>query len=389
MWNYVRYLLMTALMLLTIVSFLVAGPWLWLGFCLTLAGVIGGDAIAGSDLKEPDYQHPWLLNIMLYLNLPLLLAMLAAFAWMLGSPGTDFLSLGAFVMSLSGWDMQAARAALTGWHLLGGVLSCGLLIALSGTNVGHELTHRTWDKMAMGFGRWMLAMSCDASFAIEHVYGHHLHVATYKDPATARRGENTYAFILRSTVYSYLSAWEIEKNRLAKHGLSVWSWRNRMHSGNLMSLTYFVAFYIAAGWMGVGLFLAASLWGKSLLEFVNYMEHYGIVRVPGTKVETRHSWNANQRISGYVLYNLTRHSGHHAQGDEPFWQARPYPDAPMLHYGYLTMIVLTMCPPLYKKMMVPKLKDWDARYANAQERELAREANARSGMGQLMGTASA
>jgi hypothetical protein len=293
------------------------------------------------------------------------------------------------VKSLSGWDMQVARATITSGNLVGGVLTCGLLIALAGTNVGHELTHRTWDKTAMIIGRWMLAMSCDASFAIEHVYGHHLNIATKKDPATARRGENTYAFIIRSTIFSYLSAWEIEKTRLAKRGLSVWSWHNRMHAGNLMSLTYFIGFYLAAGWLGVGAFLAASLWAKSLLEFVNYMEHYGIVRVPGTKVEPRHSWNANQRISGYVLYNLTRHSNHHAEGDAPFWRLSPYPDSPMMKYGYLTMIVFTMVPPLYRKMMIPKLKDWDQRFATPAERKLAQEANAASGIPELMTVASA
>lgn len=390
MWKYIRYFMMPGLLLATIAGFMLGGPWLWLGFCLTLVVVVGGDAIAGKDLKTPVYGQRWIFNfVQMFLNFSLLLAMLAVFAWMLGAEGTDVLGLGAFVQSQSGWDMQAARATISGWDIVGGVLGLGLLIATAGTANGHDLTHRTWDKTAMLVGRWMLAMSCDASFAIEHVYGHHVNIGTLKDPATAKRGENAYAFVIRSTIYSYLSAWRIEKERLAKRGLSVWSWRNRMHTGNLMSLTYFVGFYLAAGWFGVGVFLVASLWAKSLLEYVNYMEHYGIVRVPGTKVEPRHSWNANQRISGFVLFNLTRHSHHHAEADVPFWELRPYPDAPMLKYGYLTMIIITMVPPLYRSMMTPKLRDWDKRFASPAERKLAQEANAASGIPELMNAASA
>lgn len=178
MLKYVRYLLMTGVILTTIAGIAMGGIGLWLGFVLTLILVVGGDAVTGSDLTEPDYRKGWVLDFLLYLTLPLLLVLLAIFAWMLGAAGTDWLGMGAAVHSLTGWDMQAARAATNGWHILGGVLSTGLMVALGGTNVGHELTHRTWDKSAMIFGRWMLAMSADASFAIEHVYGHHLHVAT-------------------------------------------------------------------------------------------------------------------------------------------------------------------------------------------------------------------
>ena len=390
MWKYIRYFMMPTLLVATIAGFMLGGQWLWFGFCLILVGVVGGDAIAGRDLKTPVYNQTWIFNfVQMVLNFTLLLVMLIVFAWMLGRPGSDFLGLGMFVKSLSGWDMQVARAATSGWDIAGGVLSCGLLGATSGTANGHDLTHRTWDKTAMLIGRWMLAISGDASFAIEHVYGHHVNVGTPKDPATAKRGENIYAFVIRSTVFSYLSAWKIEKERLAKRGLPVWSWRNRMHTGNLMTLTYFVLFYLAAGWFGVCIYLITMLWTKSILEFVNYFEHYGIVRVPGTKVEPRHSWNSNQRISGFVLYNLTRHSHHHAEADVPFWELRPYPDAPMLNYGYLTMILIGLVPPLYKRMMIPKLKDWDQHFATPAERKLAKDANLASGIPDLMNTVSA
>ena len=127
--------------------------------------------------------------------------------------------------------------------------------------------------------------------------------------------------------------------------------------------------------------------GKALLEIVNYMEHYGLVRDPEAPVAPRHSWNTNRRISSWTMLQLTRHSHHHAEGEVPFQDLAPYPEAPMMVQGYLTTILLTLVPPLWHALMVPKLRDWDARFANAAERRLADEANRRSGLPGLSATA--
>ena len=131
-------------------------------------------------------------------------------------------------------------------------------------------------------------------------------------------------------------------------------------------------------------FVSTMIWGRSLLEFVNYLEHYGLVRAPQAPVKPHHSWNSNKRMSAFVLYNLTRHSHHHAEGDLPFWRLEPYPEAPMLHFGYLTTIAITMVPPLWHRLMIPKLKEWDQRYASPEERRLAAAQNAASGLRGLM-----
>ena len=113
---------------------------------------------------------------------------------------------------------------------------------------------------------------------------------------------------------------------------------------------------------------SSSLYGKSWLELINYVEHYGIVRVPGAPVEPRHSWNCNRRISGYLLYNLTRHSHHHAMGEKPFWQLRAYPDTPTMPLGYLGMVLIALIPPLWDRVMIPMVLAWDARFAPRQRR---------------------
>ena len=48
--------------------------------------------------------------------------------------------------------------------------------------------------------------------------------------------------------------------------------------------------------------------------------------------------------------------------------------------GYLTTIVVAMIPPLWHHLMTPKVLAWDRDHATAAERELARQANQRSGL---------
>ena len=385
--KYLRYFTMWALLVVTSLGFTLGEGWMWLGYLVTMVLVIGGDALAGDDLTEPEYRHTWLLNLQLYGSLPLLLLMLAPLAWMCGSSG-DWLRIGAFAQSTFGWDLFAARSRTGAFDLFGGAMSAGLIVATAGTNIGHELTHRTWSPAAQIVGRWMLAMTCDTSFSIEHVYGHHTYIGTPRDPATARRGENAWAFVVRSVIGQSKSAWQLEKERLAKKSLSVWSWRSRMPRGIAMSMVFFAAFYWAGGVTGLLVYALTAVWGRSLLEFVNYMEHYGLVRVPVTPVQSHHSWNTNRRISAFVLYNLTRHSHHHAEGDAPFWKLKPYPQAPLLPFGYLTTIFITMIPPLWHRIMVPRLRHWDEHYASPAERRLAAEQNANSGLPGLRDTSS-
>jgi alkane 1-monooxygenase len=108
------------------------------------------------------------------------------------------------------------------------------------------------------------------------------------------------------------------------------------------------------------------------------MEHYGMVRDPATPVHPRHSWNTNRRISSWSMFNLTRHSHHHAEGEVPFQKLRPIPNAPMMIGGYLTTIVVALVPPLWHAIMTPKVLAWDRDFASPRERELAAAANARS-----------
>jgi alkane 1-monooxygenase len=221
-----------------------------------------------------------------------------------------------------------------------------LHISTMGTNVGHELTHRKREKFDMFIGNWLLALSWDCTFAVEHVYGHHKNVGLKDDPATASRNESLYMFIIRGTLKAHKDAWKIEIDRLKRSSSYPFSLKNKMILGYFRSaILSFIAFSIG-GYVGLLIFILWGFIAKSYLETINFIEHYGLVRVPGEPVMPRHSWNSNHVLSSY-------------------------PDAPTLPYGYLhCLYVAFFVPFLFKKMMKPKLKEWDENFASEKEKEI-------------------
>lgn len=380
--HYLKYFSFHAVGLFCALSLLAGGAWISAGLVVVVAFYVLGDAFGGDDVSTPNLRYGGILTAQLWLALPLIATIAFVSVWSVSSG--DFLGFGQMVTGLSGYDVLAARAATNPWHHLAGVLTTGLMIGLVGTIPAHELTHRTWDPISMALGRWMLAFSFDTIFSIEHVYGHHRYVSTTHDPATAPRGRNVYAHVVISTVKGNISAWEIECERLKNKRLPIWSWHNAVIRGHLMSVLLVVAAGFVGGPLGAAYFTLCALWGKALLEIVNYMEHYGMVRDPETPVQPHHSWNTNRRLSSWTTFNLTRHSHHHAQGEVPYQDLRPYPDAPMMIGGYLTTIIVALIPPLWHHLMTPKILDWDRRFATPEERRLAAIANSESGIPALM-----
>ena len=245
-----------------------------------------------------------------------------------------------------------------------------------GTVAGHELTHRKKNKFDMFIGNWLLALSWDCTFAIEHVYGHHKNVCLSNDPASAKRGENLYVFIFRAIVQEQKDAWKIEFDHLQRRGFNPYGIHNKMIIGYLRSLLITIGAYFIGGSIGMLFYLLCAFVAKSLLEVINYTEHYGLVREPNKPICTRHSWNSNNIVSSLILYNVTRHSAHHEKSNLKFWELDAYPDAPMMPQGYLSMLYLAVFLPFgYRKIMAKKLMDWDENYATPAERKIAMAQN--------------
>ncbi|RZA26375.1 MAG: alkane 1-monooxygenase [Proteobacteria bacterium] len=329
--------------------FLSGGLWMSLPGLFLLIGSVIFDATLPFDKSSHDKGSRRILNILLYSTLP------------------------GVYLAIVCFNIEMARSA--GSHSLietiGAYFSIGLLIASTGTTVAHELVHRVGNPWAVRAGRWLLAPTLDTSFAIEHVYGHHANVATRADPASARYGETVYIFFLRSTFGGIRSAWHIETQRLAKRGgKSAWSFSNRVLSGQLMSLCVLALFVAIQGPFGAFSFLAVAVVGKFYLEAINYVEHYGLVREVGKPVEPRHSWNCMHRFSTRFLFNLTRHSHHHAKGYLPYWKLQSQESVPNFPHGYMLMLVLSMVPPVFKRCMAPHVEHWVNHLATEAERTL-------------------
>jgi len=226
-------------------------------------------------------------------------------------------------------------------------------------NTAHELGHKK-EQHERWLSKIALAQTFYGHFFIEHNRGHHVRVATPEDPASSRLGESCYAFWPRTVWGSLTSAWRLEKARLARRGGSPWSIRNDVLNAWLMSVALAGALVIAFG-PGILPYLAIqAVFGFSLLEVVNFLEHYGMRRQRQAsgryeRVAPRHSWNSNNVATNVLLYHLQRHSDHHANPTRRYQALRNFDEAPQLPTGYAGMIVLALVPPLWRRVMDPKV----------------------------------
>jgi len=364
---YMRFGLMTGYLIMAVLVTAIQPDFLWLVFLFGLLFMTAGDEYIGNSSKEFGNLNSAVIDFMLYLTLPLQLMLFGLLLTYL-SNGDPFGIIS--LVAGFGLDLASIKSNIRQIDIAIMLAFFGFVFGAAGVNISHELFHRTKNRFAVSVGRWLLAFTFDTTFAIEHVYGHHRHVGTNKDPATARRGEALQVFWLRSTVGQIIKAFEYEANRQKTHGRSVWSWKNRAIRGQFMSLTYLAVAYYAAGLRGMAAMLIMAVIGKLFLESVNYIEHYGLLRVPGTKVAPRHSWDSFRLLSNALLFNLPRHSSHHTNASLRFWQLGADSSTPKLPYGYLVMIFIALIPPLWRRVMKNPLADWDKSFATKQELEL-------------------
>ncbi len=290
---------------------------------------------------EPQRLSNRFFDFLLYLNIPLLFGLL--------------------------WYYFSTIAA--GLHstaeIIGMTFNVGIIVSIIGINVAHELGHRS-NAVEQTMSKMLLMTALYMHFNIEHNLGHHKNVATDEDPASARKGENVYGFILRSTVGSYFSAWEIENKRLKKLGLSVFHWRNQMIWFHAIQASYLLAVGLYFGWLVVPFAIAAAVLGFVMLELINYVEHYGLRRkklASGRyeKVSPRHSWNSDHEVGRIFLYELTRHSDHHFKASRKYQILRRMDESPQLPHGYPTSILISLVPPLWFRMMDKEVNKYNQR----------------------------
>jgi alkane 1-monooxygenase len=343
-----------------------AGFW-WLGPFVVFGVVPVVDVALGRDGENPpDEAIAWLeqdswYRWCTYLYLPLQYAGL--------------------VFACSRW-----AGGLSGQGALGLALTVGCVAAV-GINTAHELGHKK-DDLEKWLGKIALAQSGYGHFAVEHNRGHHVRVATVEDPASARLGENVWQYLPRTILGGLRSAWRLETRRLGrrravKGASATWSAlsiRNDVLNAWAMSVALLAVLLLLFGTAVLPWLATQAVFGFVLLETVDYLEHYGLLRErrPDGRYEhvrPAHSWNSDNLTTNLLLYHLQRHSDHHAYPTRRYQALRSDDEAPELPAGYATLVLAAWVPAVWRRVMDHRVVahyDGDVRRANVHEPARAR-----------------
>lgn len=252
-----------------------------------------------------------------------------------------------------------STSALSTYEHVGLIFALGILLATNAVNVAHELGHRK-NKFEVLLTRLLLLPCLYMHFTLEHNHGHHKHVATDLDPATAKKGQSLYHFWITSVFGQYKNAWLIQKKLLRKNGAHFLSTKN-----NMLLFIVYQGIYLGGVYtfFGFKIFLIALIVGIIsflFLETINYIEHYGLMRkkVNGKyeKVQNKHSWNSDHVMGRIVLYELTRHSDHHFRASKKYQVLESLENSPTMPFGYPGSMLLATLPPLWYSVIHPKLQ---------------------------------
>ena len=247
------------------------------------------------------------------------------------------------------------------WAQLAFVLGTGTLNG-SMITIGHELGHKT-DRLNRFMAKLALGAVGYGHFSAEHNLGHHKNVSTPEDCASGRFGENIYAFAMRELPGALRGGWTIEKKRLEKRGHGVWSWRNEILQTDAITVVVALALILALGIAALPWIILHHFVAWFALTLVNYIEHYGLLRQRNENgryepCAPRHSWNANHIVSNIMQFHLQRHSDHHAHPARPYQVLRHFEGLPQLPTGYPGCMLMAMIPPLWFRVMDPKVMEW-------------------------------
>ncbi len=349
--DYLRYLLPTTVVVLTAMSLLAGGAWAWVGIGFFVVLAIP-DTLMDFDHNERQMTTAGALFMLWIQLLPV------AFLW---------------------WCYwQLLSAGPVGGELLGAIFSVAVITAAAGLPMAHELFHRNeWISRFAGSAATTLLMS--TYIDLEHVKSHHIETDTEADIDTPPRGMAVYPFMLKLGLFMHKNCFDQEKRRLAAYGKSVWlSPGSRVLWQILGYLIVLAVFSTANGWRSAAAVFVTSLIGFFIVTIFSYVQHYGLIRVPGTPIEKRHAWNHTKPISRVLTFEIVTHSMHHIDPSTPYWKLPPYRDAPLVGSA-IAYFWLSLVPPLWHRVMRKHLQHWDDNFASAGERELAAVANARAG----------
>jgi alkane 1-monooxygenase len=268
------------------------------------------------------------------------------------------------------WSLQhGATMAFSPIGAIGWWLSLGLVGGVLAINVAHELIHKD-GALERAAGGLLLTSVGYHGFKVEHLRGHHVHVSTPEDASSARYGQSLWHFLPRALGRNTANAWRLEAARLSRLGLPWWHWRNELLGWSALWLLLAASTWIWLGAVGALAFVAQGAIAACSLEIINYIEHYGLERRRGAngryeRTTHLHSWNSDYALTNLLLFHLQRHSDHHETARKRYQALLHHPDSPQLPGGYAAMFVLALVPPLWFRVVHPRLHRWRSLIATA------------------------
>jgi alkane 1-monooxygenase len=249
-----------------------------------------------------------------------------------------------------GWSVYTFHYNPVQFTLL--TLSTGINSGASAIVIAHELVHRK-SKLMRSLGIFLLFSAVNIYFYIDHLKVHHKWVGTKRDPATARINENLYVFFIRSTFHQIRSSFNVEAKRLKDAGSSAWSMKNFVVASVCLQAALWFLLIALFGPLVLVAYLLQGFFANFLLEYTNYIEHYGLSRKDNERVTEMHSWQTDRVISRYFLIDLSRHADHHYYASKPYHTLKSHEKSPVLPGGYVSMIYYALVPPLFFRKLHP------------------------------------
>lgn len=327
----VKYLFSLLPALATIIGNTQGGALAWLNFVLSLVVLAIAELLLGKDTRnEHSPSNALLPEMILYAHVV----------------AHGFVLFTFFDGIISG--------TLSGMDLVGAVLSTAVECGSGAIIVAHDLIHKA-SPVKQFLGRTLLLSTGNFYFFIHHLRVHHRFVATDEDAATAKRGESLYAFVLRTVAGQIIESFQSEEQRLAKKQRQAWSLSNLLLRDALTVFAVFVLIIFTLGLTPGLCWFAACVFANFLLEYINYIEHYGLTRDPKDRVNHSHSWNCDTWISRFLLIDLSRHADHHHVASRPYYQLQSFPHSPTLPGGYASLILPALIPRWWFALMHPRL----------------------------------
>ena len=364
-----RYLIVPLMTIATIFGIFLGNNFVWLGVILfgfnTIIDTLTKDIHLRADFDEDgnSFGIKKFQYAVMYLMLPTFIVLQIILAWRL------FHYTSAYPIEVTSLFGITYQSGISGINLIGATLSAGLWDGL-GIIYGHELSHNR--KEGFFISRLIMSLSGASHFTYAHVYNHHLDLGHEDDPATAPRGRNVYHHAWLSHVGQSKYSFDLERDKLKKQRKSFFSLSNKWIIGYLYSLPSISLFVWAGGVIGLLSLLVVWVISNFLLEALNFMGHYGLIREHGKPVEHRHSWDNDNVFTSWFFIEIGRQGDHHVRGETYFWELDDV-DAPNYGIGYFSLFVLTLIPPLFRKFTKELLEDWDRNKATDSERKIAHQ----------------